>query len=127
MRNVPLVEEKLQMISKVIRKTYKTVILFFAVAILALLCAYNASSTACFINWEHTAYVDDSVKKQILLIIFVCAILIKFKESKSYERLTKKVQDDTSFIQIRFVLLATIFAGCTVWILSTQFVPGVDE
>ena len=115
------------MISKVIRKTYKTVILFFAVAILALLCAYNASSTACFINWEHTAYVDDSVKKQILLIIFVCAILIKFKESKSYERLTKKVQDDTSFIQIRFVLLATIFAGCTVWILSTQFVPGVDE
>lgn len=127
MRNVSLVEEKLQMISKVIRKTYKTVILFFAVAILALLCAYNASSTACFINWEHTAYVDDSVKKQILLIIFVCAILIKFKESKSYERLTKKVQDDTSFIQIRFVLLATIFAGCTVWILSTQFVPGVDE
>lgn len=72
------------MISKVIRKTYKTVILFFAVAILALLCAYNASSTACFINWEHTAYVDDSVKKQILLIIFVCAILIKFKESKRF-------------------------------------------
>lgn len=115
------------MISNITRKTYKAILLFFAVTVLALLCAYNASSTAYLINWEHTVYIDDSVKKQVFLIILSIAMLLKFKESKLYGKLAQEIQNDAFFTRIRFVLLATIFIGCIVWIFCTQFVPGVDE
>lgn len=54
-------------------------------------------------------------------------MLLKFKESKLYGKLAQEIQNDAFFTRIRFVLLATIFIGCIVWIFCTQFVPGVDE
>lgn len=114
-------------ISNAIRKIYITIVVAFALVILTLLCAYNASSTTFLINWEHTVYVNDSVFFHVALVVVTLFILVKCSRSASYKKFEKWIEEYEHFQKLKFILLCCIFGIGTIWALSTQFIPGVDE
>ncbi len=113
--------------ANVIQNIYRFLVIGCFLIIMAFLCAYNAASTAVLINWEHTAYIADSVKLNLAFVILSVILIILLKKSGAYRFVCRKLEDDKIFGKCKIFLIITILSLSCLWALSTQFVPGVDE
>lgn len=111
----------------VIQNIYRFLVVGCFLIIITFLCAYNAASTAVLINWEHTVYIADSVKLHLVFIVLSIIFVILLKRSGAYRFVCKKLEDDKIFGRCKFFLIITILVLSCLWVLSTQFKPGVDE
>ncbi len=111
----------------IIQNIYRFLVVGCFLIIITFLCAYNAASTAVLINWEHTAYIADSVKLHLAFIVLSLILVILLKRSGAYHFICRKLEDDKIFGRCKFFLIITILALSCLWVLSTQFKPGVDE
>ena len=106
---------------------YRTIVTIFFLAIITLICAYNATSTAYLINWEHTVYVKDSIFGNLIAAVGFVVILYFFADSKYFCSLKKATLSEDTFQKWKYRIIISIFLVSSIWALSTQFIPGVDE
>ncbi len=113
--------------ANVIQNIYRFLVIGCFLIIMTFLCAYNAASTAVLINWEHTAYIADSVKLNLVFVVLSVILVILVKRSGAYRFVCKKLEDDKIFGRCKAFLIIVILSLACLWALSTQFMPGVDE
>lgn len=110
-----------------VKSIYRFLIIGSFIFIITLLCAFNAASTAVLINWEHTAYIADSVKLHLVFILLSVLLAVLAVKSGVYRMICHKLEDDKIFGNCKTVLVIAILVLSSTWALCTQFIPGVDE
>ncbi len=114
-------------IFKGIEDFYRWIIAGVFLIIISFLCLCNMASTSHLIMWEHTICTKDSVIFHIFLVAVTIFVISIFRKSKINQRLREYLSDEKEFKKIKRIILCGIFALAAIWVLSTQFVPGVDE
>ncbi len=106
---------------------YKYVITFCALCIITLLIFYNAAMTSYLVKWEVTYYVADSVMLNVISVLILVSVILYIRKSNLYTHLQNIVAVDEKYKKIKNATLLIIFFICVFWVVSTQFIPGVDE
>lgn len=112
---------------KAYERVYKWSIILIFMIIITLICLYNITSTSHLIDWEHTVYVKDYIFPHILTLVITMALMLYLKKSKLYHKMKNKLSEKEEFRKWKCMIIIGIFTLSSIWALSTQFIPGVDE
>ena len=103
------------------------VIAVFAAVLLTLITYYNAKMTAVFVDWEVVWYIADRPWLHVLLFLLLVGSLCLFQRTETARRINRWLENDRHYRVLRCTLLAAIVAVAALWVICTQFTPGVDE
>ncbi len=115
---------KLQNVTQLV---YKFFVGGIAVGLLTILCLFNLTSTTYLIEWEKTVFVGDRGIISVLCMSALLFLVINFKKLYAREQLEIYLENEGNFKKVRNILLFGVFFVSFIWIISSQYIPGVDE
>ncbi len=115
-------------LGSVLLTVYKTVIANVFAAIVGVLTVISGFFTCYIDRNEKTYFVQDSVWKNIaILLVALCALYFS-KRAKTVQRFLTKIETDKKLFQkFRCILLMAVMGICAAWILTSQYTPGSDQ
>ena len=114
-------------LSMIIDMAYRYGVLLFAIPILVIVLLAGVDLTAHLIRWEETAFVNDSIVFGMASVLLVVIVIALGMQTGAYRRCAEAMRNDATFRVTSLVISAVTVAVGITWVLSTQFIPGVDE
>ena len=119
----------MEKLSSIIRNIYTYAVVICASAAMSVLCFISLIST-CYMTsdeLEMTFFCNDNTVANLLVITLFLAVLFFLRKIKVWEKVNAKIQDDKIYNKIKKILLLAILAIGSLWVFSTQYVPGSDQ
>jgi len=119
----------LEKINKVIEGIYQAVVSLVGVIVLSIILIMSIIST-CYKTSDSNELTffchDNPIANVIFIIVFVVVGLL-LRKLKIYSKFSTYIEDDRKFKQVKAIILFIIFAVSAFFVLSTQYIPGVDQ
>lgn len=100
---------------------------FFCIGVLVLIFYYNIRMTSYLVKWEVTYFVKDNLVLNIFILVSFVLLLYILCRSTVLKKLSDWLTNDIHYKILRNILLIGISSIALFWVLSTQYIPGVDE